>query len=314
MAYRCPYCQSADRYTVDTYKHIWSTCNTCGTVSRERKDKYKYDTPVYRFLINNFILGRPFRPNLLPLNEVRQDEKHFYDYYKNAAEKGEVGTKWVKANDRILNNLAKFGISVRGKNILDISGGPGFLTKRLKAEAKRVVVTEFSQEAVNGMVDALGIEGIKYDYNSDRIQDCINEKFDIIFIVYSVGFCNDLAKFVTDLRPIMNENALVYITYSPPSLGLMIRWQFDEYTYNRCWPIDVMRKCFENIGMKEIHYVDEGDYAYDYNWFVTGKNWIAQRLYALHPKIGRSYLEKALRDPNVKNKELVQHNILQVFQ
>jgi hypothetical protein len=191
MIFECPSCKNNTSYIVDTYKHLWFTCNDCGTVVRERKEKYAYDTPVYRFLIKNLILGRPFRPNLLPLPTVRQDERHFYDYYNEVAKTGEKGTKWESANDRIITNLEKFGIDVKDKKILDISGGPGFLTKRLKPLAKLVVVTEFSKDAVNGMTKALDIEGVKYDYNSDRLSSCVNDKFDIIIIVYSIGFCND---------------------------------------------------------------------------------------------------------------------------
>jgi hypothetical protein len=111
----------------------------------------------------------------------------------------------------------------------------------------------------------------------------------------------------------MHENSVVYITYSPPSLGLMIRWQFDEYTYNRCWPIEVMTKCFNHIGMTEATRVDEGDYRYDYNWFTSGRNWVSATLHKVHRAIGRKYLVRALANPEVKNKELVQHNVLQVF-
>ncbi len=313
MTFHCPNCKNTTSYLVDTYKHQWLTCNECGTVVRERKEKYKFDTPIYRFLINNFILGRPFRPNLLPLTVVQQDERHFYDYYNEVATRGEKGTKWEAANNRIINNLHKFSIDVKDKKILDISGGPGFLTKRLKPLAKRVVVTEFSTDAVNGMKNALDIEGIKYDYNSDRLFSCVNDKFDIIFIVYSIGFCNDLQKFVHELKEVMHENSIVYISYSPPSLGLMIRWQFDEYTYNRCWPIEVMSKCFKEIGMTEATRVDEGDYRYDLNWFTSGRNWVSASLYKVHRSIGRKYLKKAFSDPKVKNKELVQHNVLQIF-
>ncbi|HEX6222781.1 MAG TPA: hypothetical protein VFZ52_00125, partial [Chryseolinea sp.] len=169
MTFECPSCKNNKFYVVDTYKHLWLTCKDCGTVVRERKEKYAYDTPLHRFFINNFILGRPFRANLLPQPAVRQDERHFYDYYNDVARKGEKGTKWETANNRIVTNLEKFGIDVKDKKILDISGGPGFLTKRLKPLASRVVVTEFSTDAVNGMNKALDIEGVKYDYNSDRL-------------------------------------------------------------------------------------------------------------------------------------------------
>lgn len=313
MTFECPNCKHNAYYIVDTYKHLWVTCKNCDTVVRERKEKYEYNTPIFRFLIRNFIFGRPFRPNLLPLPDVRQDERHFYDYYNEVAKKGEKGTKWESANDEVIANLEKFGIDVKDKNILDISGGPGFLTKRLQPLGKRVVVTEFSADAVNGMTKALGIEGVKYDYNSDRLSSCLSDKFDVIIIVYSIGFCNDLQKFVRELKEIMHEKSVVYITYSPPSLGLMIRWQFDEYTYNRCWPIEVMTKCFNDIGMTEANRVDEGDYKYDHNWFTSGRNWVSASLYKVHRAIGRKYLAKALADPEVRNKELVQHNVLQVF-
>jgi SAM-dependent methyltransferase len=312
MEYVCPYCKSMNGTKINTYKHYWITCNECGTVIRERKNHYTYDRPIFRFIIQKTPLRRLYGKTLLPIKEVIEDEKHFYDYYNDTAKKGVAGTKWEKVNQNVFVNLERYRIDVKGKSILDISGGPGFLTKDLTPLAKRVVVTEFSQYAVDGMKKALEIEAVKFDYNTDQINECIDGKFDIIFIIYSIGFCNDLRNFVQSLKKIMHEGSLVYISYSPPTLGLMTRWQFDEYTYTRCWPIETMEKSFAEIGMVEMARIDEGSYRFDRNWFKHA-NPIVSLFYGVHRVIGKYYLRRILRKDIKINKELVQKNILQIY-
>ncbi len=314
MDFNCPNCKNRQGIITNSYKHHWITCRECGTVTRQRKDHYRYDNWLTRFIIRNTKLNRVYGHTLLPIKEVIQEEKRFYDYYYDIAKKGIKGTKWEAGNKKILSDLKRFGIELSGKTILDISGGPGFLTQEVSRVAKRAVVTEFSQYAVDGMSEALRIEGVKFDYNKDRIDQCVDGKFDVILIAYSVGFCNDLEYFLRHLKNLMHENSVVYISYSPPTLGLMIRWQFDEYTYTTCWPVDAVIKQFGAIGMKEVARDNEGSYPYDMNWFQTkNKNPLASYFLNINKKIGNSYLELALQKDEPINKELVQKDVIQVF-
>jgi len=313
MNYKCPNCNRVNGTKINTYKHYWITCNKCGTVIRERKNHYPFDNWPFRPIIQKTPLRFLYGKTLLSMKEVIGNKKHFYDYYHDTAKQGVKGTKWEKVNQRVFADLERYCIDIKGKSILDISGGPGFLTKELSRLAKRAVVTEFSQYAVDGMKKALGIEAIKFDYNSDQIHECIDGKFDIIFIIYSIGFCNDLRNFVQSLKKLMHEESIVYMCYSPPTLGLMVRWQFDEYTYTRCWQIETVAKYFAEIGMAEIVRDDEGSYYFDENWYNTARNPIVRLFQSVHRIIGKYYLNRTLEKSNNINRELVQKNVKQVF-
>jgi hypothetical protein len=298
---------------IDSYKHSWMTCNDCGTLIRERKKRYVFDNWFFRPIISNTPLQRVFGKTLLSMKEVAEDEKKFYDYYYESAKKGIKGTKWEKANEKVLGNLERYGISPNNKSCLDISGGPGFLTKQLASVAKNAIVTEFSQYAVDGMRSALNVEAVKFDYNSENVDQCLKGKYDIIFVIYSIGFCNDIRGFAQSLKKLMHEGCYVYLCYSPPTLGLMMRWQFDEYTYTRGWEPDTLIRVFTDIGMKLIAREDEGSYSFDKDWFNSGKNAVSKLLRKTHRVIGKYYLNKALRRKDIMNRELVQKNERYLF-
>ena len=312
MRFKCPNCNSENGTKINSYKQHWITCNACGTVIRERKNQYPFDNWLFRSIIQNTKLKFLYGKTLLPIKEVIEEESHFYDYYNNTVKKGVKGTKWEKGIQTVLENFKRYNIDIKDKSILDISGGPGFLTKELSKIAKRAVVTEFSQIAVDGMKKALEIEAIKFDYNSEKINECIDGKFDIILIIYSIGFCDDLRKFVPSLKKLMHEESIVYVCYSPPTLGLMIRWQFDDYTYTRCWPIETITKSFTEIGMIEIAREDQGLIRFDENKYNQAKNPLIKLLTSVHQIIEKYYINRALKQNNI-NKELVQKDIMQIF-
>ena len=162
------------------------------------------------------------------------------------------------------------------------------------------------------MKKKLEIEAIKFDYKSDQINECIDSKFDIIFIIYSIGFCDDLRNFVQSLRKLMHEESIVYVCYSPPTLGLMIRWQFDDYTYRRSWPIETVTKILSEIGMIEIAKEDEGSIRYNENKYNQTKNPLAKLFTSAHKLIEKYYINRALKNKFI-NKELVQKNVMQIF-
>ncbi|MCS6955923.1 MAG: class I SAM-dependent methyltransferase [Candidatus Calescibacterium sp.] len=273
------------------------------------KSSYFFDNWLFRQIILKTKLKSVYGSTLL-----RIDGSKFYDYYADVVKKGVENTKWETSNKIVLENLEKHGIDLKDKVILEISGGPGFLSKSMSKLARKVVLTEFSEKAVNAMKAELGIEAVKFDYNKDKIEECVSGKFDIVFVIYSIGFCNDLKRFVNSLRNIINERGIVYISYSPPTLGLMIRWQFDEYTYTRCWPVEVISKCFSEAGFQQIVFEDEGSYRYDDDWYNNDKNFIAMLLLKIIRIIGKFYLFKSLILNKSIIKDLEQKNILQIFQ
>lgn len=309
----CSNCSSVNLSTVPTYKHYWHGCNDCGTVHRERRARYPLDIPPVRTLITRTILNRIFGRTLLPVPEVVEEGRKYYDFYAQAAAAGAAGTKWEPLTNRRLADFAKHGIEVAGKSVLEISGGPGFLAKAMQAVAERVVVTEFSEQAAEGMALSLGIEAVKYDYNSDSLEQCVIGPFDVVLIIYSIGFCNDLRAFAHALKAVMHDNSVIYVCHSPATLGLMVRWEFDDYTFNRCWELETMARRFAEIGYPERVREDEGSYAYDFDWYDRAGTAVGTVLKRLHRSIGRYYLRRALRSTSSINRELVQKNIKQIF-
>ena len=309
----CPNCHSSDSTKINSYKHCWISCDYCGVVRRERKDRYAFNGRILQAIIRGTRLRSVFERTLLSVDDVIQDETRWYDYYHDAAQRGIAGTKWEAVNASVFANLARYDISVSGKAILDISGGPGFLTKELQRITSRAVVTEFSQFAIDGMTKALGIEGAKFDYNCDEIHKCVSGKFDVVFIISSIGFCDDLRAFVGSLQNVLTKNAIVYLAHSTPTLGMMIRWQFDEYTLRRSWPADIVAKYFAEIGMHEAARVYDGIYRYDENWFFEPRGLLRRALVGVHRVLGNWYLRRALNRKNNINRELVVKNVLQIF-
>jgi len=309
----CSNCASASFSWVRTYKHDWHQCNDCRTLHRVRRPSYPLDIAPLRALIERTPLRKLFGATLLRVREVVEEEKKFYDMYENAVAAGVIGTKWEPLTGMRLEDFARHGISIAGKTVLEISGGPGFLSKAIQSVAQHVTVTEFSKISVDGMASALGIDAVQFDYNQDEIGQRVTGPFDVILIIYSIGFCNDLKAFVRSLKAVMHDKTIVYVCHSPGTLGLMLRWQFDEYTFTRCWELDTVAKCFAEIGYPERAREDEGSYLYDFQWYDKAGTWAGTILKRLHRVIGGYYRSKALRSEGSINRELIQKNVKQIF-
>ncbi|MDB5222996.1 MAG: hypothetical protein JWN83_1663 [Chitinophagaceae bacterium] len=313
----CTYCNTENTTTVNSYKHYWITCKDCGNMYRKRKERYAFDNGFFRFIFNKFPSLKFY---LFPVKEIISNESVFYDSYsKDVTSRTAKGTKWEGMYEMVNSNLKEYEFDLAGKSVLDISGGPGFFAKDVLLNgAKRVVVTEYSKISADAMADYLGIESVKYDYNTDELDSCIDGKFDVIFLIYSIGFCNNLDKLVKSINSISNPGAIVYITYSPPTLGLSMRWQFDEYTYNKSWLPETITKHFSKLAFIEIIQEIEGSFSYKHNndypekdffWRPGFKNALASFIL----KNTRDYyIRKALKNKYI-NKELVQKNIRHIF-
>ena len=314
--YVCPNCGNSKKEIINTYKHHWLVCCNCKTVIRKRKSAYLFDTPIFQSLISKqFYLKQSFYTTLLSEQEVVERESAFYDYYTEILKTGIKGTMWEKYAQQVFDKLKKHNIQIEGKNILDISGGPGHLSSQLQKTAGKLVITEFSHSSARAMREVLSLDVVKFDYNTDNIGDCVKGTFDIIFINYSIGFCDNLEAFLKSLKNHIHNNTIVYIGHSPDgTLGLCVRWQYDEYTYNRCWNADVLAKRFSEIGMKEIIREEDRPSAVLDDWPFYKRDWLTK----IHAQFLRFlvslYVAKALRSNNkCTNMDLKQHFVLQVF-
>ncbi|MBW3595861.1 MAG: class I SAM-dependent methyltransferase [Planctomycetes bacterium] len=259
---QCPFCENARLTIIQTYKHRWISCNNCGNVQRRQKARYAFEClPDFLFRLLPGRIGR-----FLSMSFKRKAQgEDYYDYYLAGAETGRAtahGTKWEGETERLTQRLADLGVDLRGKSVLDLSGGPGFVAQELSQICRKVVVTEYSRLAVERMRKHLGVDAIRYDYNCDDISELVEEKFDVVLIRWSINFCLDIRGMLASLKQCLNEGAVVYVTFVPPTLGACLRWQFDDYTFLVLYHPETMARLFAEEGLLAVARKDEGAYSY----------------------------------------------------
>jgi SAM-dependent methyltransferase len=258
----CPSCARTSGIAVDSYKHRWWTCWHCGTTRRTRRRDTLFARAVPVRLARRTLPTR-LADLLYPVEDVIADERHFYDYYAGASALEPSSTKWAEQIETVTTRLREHGASFEGREVLDVSGGPGFLTAHFLAHgARRAVVTEFSRDAVAGMVRQLGVDAVEFDYQSNRLPDVVSGPFDVVVIDYSINFCLDLAAFTTSLREVVRPGGYVYISWVHPTMGCFLRWQFDEYTYNALFTVEVMDAAFAKAGFRVRAQMTDEPYDY----------------------------------------------------
>ena len=151
----------------------------------------------------------------------------------------------------------------------------------------------------------LGINAAKFDYQNDKISEVLDDIFDVIFINYSINFCNNLKSFIHDLRNIVHKESIVYVSFVPPTLGCCLRWQHDEYTYNVLYQPETMGKVFAEEGFTSIVKRSDGIYGYMDNINLSMK------LFRMPFTI--LYTMIALNPISSINKQLVQKNFLHIY-
>lgn len=257
----CPVCGDDRAKTVATYKHDWSACARCGSATRHRKPRY----PLGRIVPRRFLRSAPagLLNMLYPVEAVVADGKRFYDYYDEASAAGVEGTKWVAQLERVTGRLRERGIGWESVDVLDVSGGPGFITHHFATHgARRAMVTEFSEPSVEGMRRHLSIEAAKFDYQADRLDEVAPGPWDLVLVDASINFTLELERFAGEIARVTRPGGHLYVSWSTPTLGCMMRWQFDDYTYLVLMPDAVVAGALERAGFTEVaSYVDA---RYDY--------------------------------------------------
>lgn len=188
--FRCGICGCSHSTRLNTYKHYWESCDGCGNMLSSPKEACL----GARFFWSSGFAARlmPARRRRLYLPEpaVQARDEAFYDYYGSlvARQQSSKGTKWSGRLQTLKAQLNKVGAGFDGNVVLDISGGPGFLAKELEGVAAQAVVTEYSEVAVKGMSEYLGVRSVRYDFNRDRLSELIDDIFDVV-LVNSLNFC-----------------------------------------------------------------------------------------------------------------------------
>lgn len=327
----CPVCGSDALEPLVTYKHIWTQCNDCGNVTRERRERYLLSGPLFARTLSAISRGTGNRlafvlRDFLRDEAVVESQEHYYNYYSRIVASGDA--RWSGEFAAVTRELAALGIDCAGKHVLDISGGPGFFAKEMSAVAARSVVTEFSPVATEAMQQHLGIEAIKFDYNSDSLRSVVRGKFDVVFLRSSINFCRDLPRLVAELAEILRPGAVIYVSFVTPSLGCVLNWQFDEYTYEVLYQSETLQRHFAAGGMQLItppryekynpytHYGSGGRHDPDGN-YVPPAN-LGSRLYANAQYLCRTPFVLAYGLPAIAptrnfNRELVQKPCFHIY-
>lgn len=255
----CPICNSKHFSKLNSYKHYCYICNDCNNVFHIKKDsKYLLEWILPRSILRKLLPQKAFLRLFHDKGDISAED--FYDVYADecrnltAVRQSEV--------DQLLDQLKLANITLHGKAILDISGGPGFVAKKLKDTCSRFVVTEFSEKATHAMADVLDIETVKFDYNTDLLQNIFTDKFDLVLIRSSIIFCPNLDQFVSSLRSILNPNGYVLLETIMPTLGDVLWWQQMEYKFPIIYSQETIEKYFYKHGFSFMAgYRDYGSYT-----------------------------------------------------
>lgn len=273
---KCRVCGAADWESINTYKHWWYSCNECNSVFAKRKDRYLFSFPPASTtirLLNRLFGGRLrfLEADFLRDDRVIEDESISWSMYADMLKSGSGLDPWGESLYTLLAMLDRVGIEYRGKRILCISGGPGVLAKKL-SEFSEVIVTEFNTDVVKAMKVHLGLNSVRYDFNSDKLEDVISGKFDLVIAEGVLNWCDDQKRFIQSLTNLLNDRAVVFINNNTPSIGYMLTWQFMDHMATTFVHNEALLSLFYQAGRFNLI----GKYQNKYNsyWYrVRTGNW-----------------------------------------
>lgn len=252
---------------VDTYKSTWFHCTDCGCYSRAQKMRYPFESVASALLL---IFGRVPKLNgfLQSLGRKKQGVD-FYRYYSEQLASGERGP-WAGQSDRVADELRGAGLleDWTGSKVLEISGEPGFFGQDLMRAGADIRVSAFADDVARAMTDHLGIKTFTYDFNGDDISAKVaatgdSGPFDFIFIRFAIGFCEDVPALMRKLSLLLKPGGMLYVSFSPASRAVLLRWMFDDYTYLRQYTESYLNEAAAAAGMQARARFDEGDFNWD---------------------------------------------------
>ena len=302
----CSYCGSNNVQIVDSYKSLYYSCDNCGVLKRNRKEKYFFDNFFLKYLIKKSPLNKLIGSNLLTNDKINENSNNssVYEYYAEVLNANQTikGTKWESIYNTLFYQLNENKIELANKTILDISGGPGFIAKELDKHAKKVYITEFSDYACKAMKENLEMEVLKFDYSKDNISKLFSNKFDVVLIINSIFFCNDIKSFFESLKDIIEEDGFVIIHTINPSLGTIIKEQFVDYTYEVLYPPSIIEEELIKNGFKKISAQDFNIRRYDrvIGGGLYSKNKLVNSIWGILRMIQKYYIKKS-KNKLIKN-------------
>lgn len=252
---------------IDTYKSIWLYCASCGCYSRTQKPSYPLERlasillPIFRYVpkLKGFLhsLGR------------KQQGVDFYRYYSEQLASGHRGP-WAGQFDMVTAELRSAGLlhGWSDCNVLEISGEPGYFAQDLMHSGAKVVVSAFANDVASAMANNLGLKTFAYDFNADDIVHNVEATgrggpFDFIFIRFAIGFCQDVPALMQKLSSLLKPEGHIYISFSPASRAVLLRWMFDDYTYLRQYTEKFLTEVATTAGLRLSARFDEKSFHWD---------------------------------------------------
>ena len=264
----CAICRKSGLVSeIDTYKSTWFLCGGCGCYSRAQKKGYPFERAASILLVP---FGRVPKLNgfLQSLGRKKQGVD-FYRYYSEQLASGERGP-WAGQSDMVTAELRGAGLlqDWTDQKVLEISGEPGFFAQDLMQSGADVMVSAFADDVSRAMSERLGIKTFTYDFNADDIIRKVEatgnvEAFDYIFVRFAIGFCEDVPGLMRKLCSLLKPGCLVYVSFSPASRAVLLRWMFDDYTYLRQYTEVYLNGAANAASMKMRARFDEGFFHWD---------------------------------------------------
>ncbi len=307
----CPLCNSSDLVRINSYKYSWFGCCGCNCA---------FNKKTKHFLIKNNLISKIAR-FFLPVNlfnrlfydiEIINDHSKRYESYATCCIN--IDERKKSEFDELLDTLKRAGISPEDKTILDISGGPGYVGKRLKEICKKCIVTEYSEQAAISMAKNLDIEVVAFDFNRDKLENVVNDKFNLILIRSSLVFCKNIKSLIHSLKQILQPGGYIYLDTIEPSMGEILFWQQDEGLFPFLYSCKTIEEYFQEFGFILIfgQKGEESYWKYYKRLFKGWKNTISLILFQ-YPFIIFYYL-KAVRKKIPFGNELKHKVVTQIWQ
>ncbi len=133
--------------------------------------------------------------------------------YDESVSKGREGYPF-EGYYEVLDRVRSFIDNVRGKKILDIGVGTGFLTYELYEEGAEIVGIDFSKEMIEKAKEKMP-RGVFFlhDINEGIPDEICNMRFDFIVSSYAMHHVDDESKlnFITSAKEILREGGKIII-------------------------------------------------------------------------------------------------------
>ena len=280
--FTCRFCGGNEASDIKTYKSIWTSCDNCGNIIRHLRDRFPLEW-IPKWIWGPLDGKQKMNPTKMRAKIYyalynKSDVDTIYDYYLDETQEARggfslssTGTKWEGESQSVTNELKEWDVSLKDKNVLEISGGPGYFAKELSPFCKRWVVTEYSQISADKMRDTLGLETIKFDYNSDYLPALIDETFDIVFLRHGIDFCLDIRKFLMSVKKVIHKDSVIYCSFVQPTLASCLRWSLDEFTFPIMYTPETIQKLFAEEGFVAFGKREQGSRHWIYGgYMMTG--------------------------------------------